>query len=86
MILSNNDQPRIRITLKDVREKRPGGGFRGMRVNHVDVGFGRLQMAQVRRKHGLQLLRDDLEGGLLQYSFKFAQHQLVRRKDAYTQF
>ena len=86
MLFANDDQPRFRIPFQDIREQRAGSGLRGVRVNHVDVGFGRLQVAQVRRQHGLQLLRHDLEWCFLQNSFKFAQHQRVRRQDANGQF
>ncbi len=86
MLFTNDDQPRIGIPFQDIRKQRTGSGLRGVRINHVNVGFRRLQVAQIRRQHGLQLLRHDLEWRLLQNSFKLAQHQRVRREDANGQF
>ena len=57
-----------------------------MRINHVHVGLGRLQVTQIRRQHGFQLLRQDFERRFLQNPLEFAQHQRVRREDANAQF
>ena len=64
MLLTHNDEPSLRVAFQDIRQKRAGGGFRGMRVDDVNLSLRRLEIAQIRRKRGFQLFGDNFEGSL----------------------
>jgi hypothetical protein len=86
VLFADHDQTGFGMAFKNIGEERPGGGLRGMRVNHVNLRLGRLEITQVRRKRGFQLLGDDFERRLRENALKLAQHQWVRREDANRQF
>src|SRR6266571_4840295 len=64
VLLTHNDEPSLRVAFQDIRQKRAGGGFRGMRVDDVNLSLRRLEIAQIRRKRGFQLFGDNFEGSL----------------------
>jgi hypothetical protein len=51
-----------------------------MRVNDVDLSFGRLERAQIGGQSGFKLLADDFEIWLGQNAFELAQHEWMRRE------
>src|SRR2546430_16329789 len=82
VLLADDDEPGFRMALHKIGQERAGGRLRGMRVNDVNLSFGRLQGAQIGRERGLQLLEGNLELGFCQNAFEFAQHQ--RRSEEHT--
>jgi len=64
VLLANHDEAGLRVTLKNICQERAGGGLSCMRVNDVNLGFRRLERAEVRRKRGFQLFGDNFELGL----------------------
>jgi len=86
VLLADNDEAGFRKTFNQVGKQRAGCRLGGVGVNDVDVRFGRFQAAHIRSKRRLQLLDDYFELGFCENALKFAQHQRVRREDAYCQF
>jgi hypothetical protein len=86
VLFADDDEARFRKAFEKIGQKRAGGGLSGMRVDDVNLSFGRLQSAEVGSKSGFELLDNDFELGFSQNAFELAQHQGVRREDANRQF
>jgi hypothetical protein len=65
MLIANDNEASIGETLDEIREKRAGGLASGVRVNDINLGFGRFEIAKVGSERRLELFRDDFELGLV---------------------
>ena len=81
VFFADHDEAGFGIAFENIGEQSAGSGARSMSVNDVDLCGGRLHVAEVRRKHGSQLLRDHFKLRLFQKPFELAQHKGVRRED-----
>jgi len=86
VLLTNDDEASFGIAFEKIGQQRTGSGFRGVRVNDVDLRPGQLQSSKVGREGGFKLLGEYLEWRLRQNAFELAQHQRVRREDANGKF
>ena len=86
VLFTDDDEARFGMALHEIGEKSAGGRTRGVAVDDIDLCDGRLEIAHVGRERGFELFDGDLELGLRQNAFEFAQHERVRRQDADSQF
>ena len=86
MSFANNDEASVGVALKNIGKQGAGGLASGVRVDDVDLGFGRLEGTKIGSERGFQLLADDLEIGLGQNAFELTQHQRMWREQANRQF
>jgi hypothetical protein len=86
VLFADDNEAGFGMAFENIGEERAGGGLRGMRINDVNLCLRRLEITQIWRKRGLQLLGNDLERRLRKNALKLAQHQGVRREDANRQF
>ncbi len=82
MLFADDDQARIGVAFENVRKKSAGGLTSGVRINDINLGFGRFERAQIRSKRGFELFADDFKFRLGQKAFELAQHQGMRREEA----
>ena len=64
MLVADDDQASFWISLKNIGKKCASRGFGGVRINDVDLGARRLEIAEIRSESGFQLLGDHFELGL----------------------
>ena len=86
VLLPDDDEPRLGITLKNIGQQSAGSGTGCMRVNDVHLRPGRLHVAKVGGEHGSQLLGDYFELRFFEKPLELAQHQGVRREQTDCQF
>src|SRR5712692_3917256 len=86
VLLADDDEPSFGVAFEKIGQERTGGRLCGMRVDDIYLGAGRLEISQIRRERGFQLLGYHLEGSFRQNAFELAQHQRVRRENANRQF
>jgi len=82
MLFADDDEASVSVAFQDIGEESAGGLTGGMRVDHVNLGFGGLERAQVGSESRFELFADDFEFGFGQKAFELAQHQRVRREEA----
>ena len=78
MLFTDNDEASFGMTFENIGKQRAGGLASGMRVNDIDLSFGRFKRAKVGSKSGLELFRDDFEIRPGQKAFELAQHEWMR--------
>ncbi len=86
MLFADNDEAGFRIAFENIGEERAGGRLCSVRVDDVNLGARRLEVAQIGRKRRFELFGDDFEFYFRKNTLELAQHQRVRRKDANRQF
>ena len=61
VLRADDDEPGIRLAFENIGQEGASGGFGGVGVHDEDLRLWRLEIAEVRRKSGLELLREHLE-------------------------
>src|SRR6266852_2661753 len=61
VLFADDTEARFGKAFEKIGQESAGGGLRGMRVNDVNLSFGRLQGTEVGRKSGFQLLDNHLK-------------------------
>ena len=79
-VVAHDDEAGIFGLIEDVPQEGSRCLPGSVGVDHVNGGFGNFHVAQVRGEHGVELLRGDLEAGVVQKAFEFGEHHGVRGK------
>jgi hypothetical protein len=64
VLVADDDEARVGIAFENIGEECAGSGFGGVGVHDVDLRAGRLEVAEIGRQSGFELLGDHLEIGL----------------------
>jgi hypothetical protein len=64
VLVADDDEARVGIAFENIGEECAGSGFGGVGVHDVDLRAGRLEVAEIGRESGFELLGDNLEIGL----------------------
>ena len=78
----DDQETRTGMLVQNIAEQGAGGLMRRMSVDDVDGCLGEVEVAQVRRKHGIELFRRDLKSRVFQQAMQFVEHHGVRREKA----
>ena len=82
MLVADDNEAGVGVTLENVGEQGAGGLSRGVSVHNIDLGLGRLESSEVGRQSGFELLRNHLEIALRQNAFELTEHERMRREQA----
>src|SRR6266850_2379549 len=86
VLLADDDQASLGMAFENIGQEGAGGGLGGVGIDDVDLGARGLEVTEIGRQRGFQLLNDNLVLSFGQNALELAQHQGVRREDANSQF
>jgi hypothetical protein len=82
VLFADDDQARFGMAFENVGQESASGGTGSVAIDNINLRDRRFEIAHVGGKRGFELFGGDFELRLRQYTFEFAQHQRVRRKNA----
>ena len=65
VLVADDDEARVGETLDQIRQESASRLTRSMRIDDINLGFGRFEIAKVGSERRFELLGDDLELGLV---------------------